>query len=489
MDDSDKNPSQEPKSDKKLRLDLREAWIEEPDDDDDIIELKDEVKLPPKPKEAKIDRKDQMTAGRPSDEPVSEKIIALDALGEETDDQKSVIRLADDLAFEEEDRDETQIPSPVGEQILKPDTAGEVVEITEFDDVLSEDDELPTLSDLAEELEPEEEFLELIDVEEDDQIEENDLSAAAKDTERKDIEDEIIQFEGPAEDAEDVELEDFINDSLGEEIRINDDFEDELTNALDIEAASETKMADGSSEAEDFDFSMDSREISEKIEQLDTIFFDDSESEDEFDEDAELEAGEIEAAFSYSGNENVNEEQEAGDLELYEEPVKDVLPAASPDDEFEEDGELEPEEIEAAVSYSDNENVNEEQVAADLELYEEPVKDVLPAASPDDEFDEDGELEPEEIEAAVSYSGNENVNEEQVAADLEISEEPVQDALPAAKVDISQDQIDQSIERIITQNFSDKIEFMIREIIEKSVSQEINRLKTILLENSDEKNL
>ena len=437
MDESDKNPSQEPKSDNKLRLDLREAWIEEPDDDDDIIELKDEVKLPPKPKEAKIDRKDQMTAGRLSDEPVSEKIIALDALGEETDDQKGVIRLADDLAFEEEDRDETQIPSPVGEQTLKPDTAGEVVEITEFDDVLSEDDELPTLSDLAEELEPEEEFLELIDVEEDDPTEENDLSAVAKETERKDIEDEIIQFDGPAADAEDVELENFINDSLSDEIRINDDFEDELTNALDIEAGSETKITGRSLESEDFDFSMDSREISERIEQLDTIFFDDSESEDEFDEDAELEAGEIEAPVSYSNNENVNDEQETGDLELFEEPAQDVLPAVSPDDEF----------------------------------------------------DEDGELEPEEIEAAVSYSSNENVNEEQETGDLEISEEPVQDVLPTAKVDISQDQIDQSIERIITQNFSDKIESMIREIIEKTVSQEINRLKTILLENPDEKNL
>ena len=95
MDDNDKNSSQEPKSDKMLRLDLREAWIEDiDDDDDDIIELKDEVELPPKPKEAKVDRKDQMTADLPKDEPAAEKIIALDSLGEETDDQRSVIRLA-----------------------------------------------------------------------------------------------------------------------------------------------------------------------------------------------------------------------------------------------------------------------------------------------------------------------------------------------------------------------------------------------------------
>lgn len=386
MDDNDKNSSQEPKSDKMLRLDLREAWIEDTDDDDDIIELKDEIKLPPKRKEAKVDRKEQMTADLPSDEPAAEKIIALDSLGEETDDQKSVIRLADDLVFEEEDRDEAKIPSPVSEPILKADTAGDVVEITEFDDVLSEDNNaLVTLSDIAEKLEPEEEFLELIDVEEDGQPEDDNRSAVVEETEREDIEDEIIQFDGPAADAEDVELEDFINDSLGEEIRVNDDFEDELTSALGIEAGPEIKMDHESSESEDFDFSMDSSEISEKIEQLDTIFFDDSEPEDEFDEDAELETGTIETAVAYSSNENADEEREAGDLELPAEPPEDVLPAAS--------------------------------------------------------------------------------------------------------VDAGQDQIDKSIERIITQNFSDKIESMIREIIEKTVSQEIDRLKNILLEDSDEENL
>jgi hypothetical protein len=51
MDNNEENSQEE----KKLKLDLREALTNGSDDDDDIIELKDEVTLPPKEKEAKID--------------------------------------------------------------------------------------------------------------------------------------------------------------------------------------------------------------------------------------------------------------------------------------------------------------------------------------------------------------------------------------------------------------------------------------------------
>jgi len=60
MDDNEKNPPQEPKSDKKLQLDLSEALTHGFDDDDDIIELKDEVSPPPTAEEAKINLNDQM---------------------------------------------------------------------------------------------------------------------------------------------------------------------------------------------------------------------------------------------------------------------------------------------------------------------------------------------------------------------------------------------------------------------------------------------
>lgn len=321
MDDNEKNAAQEPKSDKKLQLDLSEAWVQDTDDDDDIIELKDEIKLPPEPKEAKIDLNDQMAADQPHNALAAEKIIALDALDEEGDDQESVIRLDADLSFEEEEEDETKIPPPVSEQLLKADAAGEVTEITEFDDILPEENnELITLSDIDEESEPEEEeFLELIDVEEDDQMEEGRAPDMDLSTGREGIEDEIIQFEGPSDDVEDVELEDFINDSLGKEIRIDDDFEDDLADALESETESEMDLADPSSDAEEFDFSMEPEEISEKIDRLDTIFFDDSELEAELDDEEESETDEV--AESDSGDEPEDDDDNGVlGLELPEEP-------------------------------------------------------------------------------------------------------------------------------------------------------------------------
>lgn len=322
MDDNEKNPPQEPKSDKKLQLDLSEALPQGSADDDEIIELKDEVTPPPMAEETEIDLTDQMNEDMPGDEPAAEKIIGLDALSEETDDPQSVIHLAADLAFEEEDEDEAEIPPLVDEQPLKADASNEVVEITEFDDILFEEtNEMITLSDVSEELEPEEEFLELIDVEEDDLTEEDNVPEMDKETEREEIENEIIQFDGPSADVEDVELEDFINDSLGEEIRIDDDFEDDLTSSLGIEAESEINLADQASGTEEFDFNIDSSEISEKIDRLDTIFFDDSESETEFDEDAESDAEAIEAAVSDTGNETENEDIEIADLEPSEGPL------------------------------------------------------------------------------------------------------------------------------------------------------------------------
>ena len=334
MDDNDKSPSQEPKTDKKLMLDLSEAGVQstDDDDDDDIIELKDEIELPPKPKEAKIDSEDRIAADQPHHKPATEKIIALDSFEEETDDQEGLIRLPDDLTFEEEDQEEMKTLPPVSEKILKEDAAGDVMEITEFDDIFSEEsNELVTLSDADEAMEPEEEFLELIDVEEDDLTEEGRKPEMDLAPGHEEIEDEIIQFDSPDEDAEDVELEDFINDSLGEQIRMDDGFEEDLTNALEPETESEMDLADSSSDAEEFDFSMESDEISEKIDQLDTIFFEDSESENELDEETESEG--TEAAVLNTDDETEDEEEEEEEeevpgLELQEEPQANEVNAA-----------------------------------------------------------------------------------------------------------------------------------------------------------------
>jgi hypothetical protein len=137
-------------------------------------------------------------------------------------------------------------------------------------------------------------------------------------TGQEEIEDEIIQFDDPGDEVEDVELEDFINDSFGEEIRIDDDFEDDLTSALGIETESEMDLAKPSSDAEEFDFSMESDEISEKIDQLDTIFFDDSELETELDEEAASETSE--AAVSDIGDETEYDDNEVIRPELQGEP-------------------------------------------------------------------------------------------------------------------------------------------------------------------------
>ncbi|HSQ86468.1 MAG TPA: hypothetical protein VLM43_17285, partial [Desulfobacterales bacterium] len=266
MDENEKNPPQPLQSDKKLKLDLSEALNPGVDDDDDIIELKDEITLPPMGKRDKSDLHDPVNEDMQADEPAAEKITDLDALSEETDDEEAVGHLVDDLVFEEEeadhptdnltfdeeDEDQDEMLPLLDEEPLKTDAANEVVEITEFDDFLSDDNnEMMTLSDVGEELEPEEEFLELIDVEEDS------VPEMVSETAPEKIEDDIIQFDGPGAN-DDVELKDFINDSLGEEIRIDDNFKDDLTNALEVEGESDLNLTDPSSSTEDFDFEMDS---------------------------------------------------------------------------------------------------------------------------------------------------------------------------------------------------------------------------------------
>jgi hypothetical protein len=318
MDDNEKGSQEE----KKLHLDLSEAMTTDSDDDDDIIELKDEVILPPKEKEAEIDLSEPLDSESPGDEPDTETVPELNALSIETAEPENVIHREAEFIFEEEDESEEdeEIQPPLVEKSLVSDDSDDVMEITEFDDILSADDnELITLADEGGALEPEEEFLELIDVEEDSLPEEQE-----EEDENEEIEDEIIQFDGLSADIEDVELEDFINDSLNEEIRIDDDLEDDLTGSLGIEAGSEMNMTDQASEAEDLDFNLDSTEISAKIDQLDTIFFDDTEALEDFEDEIASNAKEIEEAVTITGDtdaENENEEIRITDDAPSEEPM------------------------------------------------------------------------------------------------------------------------------------------------------------------------
>jgi hypothetical protein len=440
MDENEKTPPQKPESDKKLKLDLSEALNQGSDDDDDIIELKDEVTPPSKAKMAGIGRDDQVSEDMQADKPAAAKISGLDVFGEEADVAKNVDHLVDDLIFEEEDEDkekvdhgahklpfeeededQTEMLPLVGEEEpLKADADNEVVEITEFDDILSEDShEMMTLSDVGEELESEEEFLELIDVDEDSLKEEDSVPEMADETAREEIQDDIIQFDGPGTDVEDAELEDFINDSIDEEIRIADNFEDDLTNALEVEDESDINLAATSSGTEEFDFEMDSSEISEKIDALETIFFDESETEAELDEDAEPEAETIGSAVS-----------EAGD---------------------------------------DTDEISEKIDRLETTFFDES---------------EAGMIDPD-----VSETGDEIDEEEIETTDVEPSGEPPADGSLAALAGASRGQIEKSIERIILNNFSEKIESIVTETIEKAVSKEIDRLKNILLEDGNDDNV
>jgi hypothetical protein len=520
MDENEKTPPQKPESEKKLKLDLSEA-MNQGFDDDDIIELKDEVTPPPKAKMTEIDRDGQVGDDTPADEALAETGIGVDAFGKEADVAKDVDHLVDDLVFEEEDEEKEnldfsadrlpfeeeddnafEIPPLVDEEEpLKADADSEVVEITEFDDFLSEDsNEMTTLSDVAEESETEEEFLELIDVEEDDLTEDESLPQMVDEAAGEEIEDDIIQFDGPGADVEDTELEDFINDSLGEEIRIDDNFEDDLTNALEVEGEADINLADTPSSTEDFDFEIDSSEISEKIDQLDTIFFSESEAEEALDEDAESETEAIGSILSHDSDED-DEFSEIADK-----PETIFFDASEAEDELDEGMEPETEAIESAVLEVGDEtdeifekidrleNTFFDESEAEDELDEDVESELEAIEMP--EFDSDDETDREEIEATDDKTEEEDIKateDETEEEDIKVTEDEPPGELPAegalaALAGASREQIEETIERVIVNNFSDKIESIVTETIEKAVSKEIERLKSILLEDGGDDN-
>ncbi|MGD9280253.1 MAG: hypothetical protein PVF60_05150, partial [Desulfobacterales bacterium] len=316
------------------------------------------------------------------------------------------------------------------------------------------------------------EFLELIDAEEGSLTQEDNETEMAEETISEEVEDDIIQFDGPGSDVEDTELEDFINDSLGEEIRVDDDFEDDLTNALGVETESDINMAAPSSDAEEFDFEMDSSEISKKIDRLETIFFDESEAEDELDEAAEPEAETFWSAVSESGDETDELSEKFDGLEDISFDDSEV------EDEFDEAAESEIETTGAAVPDTGDQT---DEISQKIDRLENTFFDESEAEA---KLDEDDESEAETVEAVVSETGKETDESDIETPDVEPPQAPPADGALAALAGASQEQIEKSIERIIQQNFSGKIESMVKQTIEKAVSTEIDRLKNILLEDA-----
>lgn len=420
MADNENHPPEQEKPDKKLRLDLSEAMPHGFDEDDDeIIELKDEVNITPEKAETENEYFEESDEPDTESElPAVENIIDLDALEDEDSELENVIRMSEDLAFDEENEDTKDLP-PVGkEPLLKADDHDEVDEISEFDDILSEDtNEMVTLSEISEVLDIEEEdeddeFLELIDVEENDE------------TELQAVEEDVIKFDEPGADIEDVELKDLIDDSLNEEVQINESFEDDLVSTLSDEAGKDLDLAQQTPAEEEFDFSMDSSEISKKIDQLDTIFFDDTEAEAELDENDEL-------------DEEANETQEP----LFED-IEDEI-------DEEESEPIEP-------LFEDIEDEIDEEESEPLESLFEDIEDEI------------DEVETER----VTVSGDESTDVPHAVGGTTAS-------------GVSQDQIEETIEQIIERKYSGKIESLVTQIIEKAVKKEIQRLKQILLEEDE----
>ena len=354
MDENEKNTPEDQESsspEKKLKLDLSEAMTSDADDDDDIIDLKDEIALPPEKKESEIDLDESPAADSTEDQPEEEPEPELESFDLETEALERDLNQLDELTFEEEDEieeeeqleDETfedenldieQIQPLVDETSVETSSSDDVIEITEFDDILADDvNEMVTLADEGETIDSEEEFLELIEVEEDSIPEE------AKEIPAE-IEDEIIQFDGIRAEVEDVELEDFINESINEEIQIDDELEDELTNSLGIEAGSEMSLTDETPQEEDLDFNIDSKEISERIDQVDTIFFDESTSHTDLTDEPPSDAGLFEDIVSdsadaepekdiVSDSADAEPEYEEVDQPMPDTEIPDELPAAA----------------------------------------------------------------------------------------------------------------------------------------------------------------
>ena len=450
MDDNEKGSPEEkklPSAGNKLHLDLSEAMISSIDDDDDIIELKDEVTLPPKEKKPEFDRTDQVPPDFASesskDKPAEQTLDDMDALRIDFAEPDDDIQENLDLLFDEEDEDDVEMPSPAAEHPPKSDDANEVMEITEFDDIGSEDDNgMVTLMDDREESEPEEEFLELIEVDQD----------SVPDTADEKIEEEIIQFDAPQEDIEDLELENFINDSLNEEIQIGEELEDDLINSLGVESGPEISLTEQGPETEEFNFNMDTSEISEKIDQLDNIFFDDTQSESEYEEGTATDNED-------SDSETENEDMRITELDSPEQPPSDVAPSGpglNPDQE-EFNFNMDTSEISEKIDQLDNIFFDDTQSESE---YEERTAT--------DNEDNDSETE----------------NEDMRITELDSPEQPPSDVAPSGP-GLNPDQIEQSIEQFIKQHYSEKIESMITAIIEKAVAKEISRLKNVLLEDND----
>jgi len=184
----------------------------------------------------------------------------------------------DDINLEFEDEDEGAEIADIGDLPSEMETMAledlediavadddDIIEITEFDEHFPEEDErkLAHAGVLDVSDEDEDDFLELIEVEEEDTT----------------GDEEVIEFGSSEVQTEEDEIDSFFSETLADEpVFENGEVEPVAeTPALSTDMAMATASA--ADEDEEFDFSLDSSEISEQVDRLDTFLADDLDAE------------------------------------------------------------------------------------------------------------------------------------------------------------------------------------------------------------------
>jgi hypothetical protein len=124
-------------------------------------------------------------------------------------------------------------------------------------------------------------------------------------------------------------------------------------------------MLDETSEEEDLDFNIDSKEISKKIDQVDTIFFDETTSHADFADETPSDAGLFEESVSETddiGSEAEDEYKPLTDINTPEESTQEVSTAN-----------LAPEQIEESIERIIQQNFSEKIESMVAEVIEKAV--------------------------------------------------------------------------------------------------------------------
>lgn len=258
------------------------------DDSDDIISRAVEKSLAPDEVTARIDPATEpgFEFTEDHDSPAETDAGATDAiLTAATAEELRKLAEADDLDdidddinLEFEDEDEGAEIADIGDLASEMETMAledlediaaadddDIIEITEFDEHFPEEDErkLAHAGVLDVSDEDEDDFLELIEVEEEDTT----------------GDEEVIEFSNSEVQTEEDEIDSFFSETLADEpVFENGEVEPVAeTPALSTDMAMAT--ASSADEDEEFDFSLDSSEISEQVDRLDTFLADDLDAE------------------------------------------------------------------------------------------------------------------------------------------------------------------------------------------------------------------